>query len=200
MKLYFVPRTRALRPRWMLEELGVPYELQVLNVAEGENKRPEYLAVHPLGSVPALEDGEVKLFESAAILQYLADKYPEKGLAPQVGTPERGEYYMWMMFCMTTVEPPLVDIFHNTVLLSEPLRNPALADKGRKRFAEVAPVLEARLRGREFIVGERFSAADLLLANLLGWAGMMGATADFPGLQEYAKRHTSRPAAKRAYA
>jgi glutathione S-transferase len=198
MKLYFVPRTRATRPRWMLEELGVPYELKVLNVAEGENKRPEYLAVHPLGSVPALEDGALKLFESAAILQYLADKYPEKGLAPKPGTPERGEYYMWMMFCMTTVEPPLADIFHNTFLLPEPQRTPALVEKGRRRFAEVAPVLEARLRGREFLVGESFSAADLLLSSLLGWAGSMALTADFPGLVEYAKRHLARPAARRA--
>ncbi len=198
MKLYFVPRTRATRPRWMLEELGVPYEFKVLNVAEGENKRPEYLAVHPLGSVPALEDGEVKLFESAAICQYLADKYPEKGLAPKPGTPERGEYYTWMMFCMTTVEPPLADIFYNTVLLPEAQRNAETAEKGRKRFAEVARVLEARVQGREFLVGGSFSAADVLLSSMVGWAGTLGVMSDFPVLKEYAWRHLSRPAARRA--
>lgn len=198
MKLYFVPRTRATRPRWMLEELGVPYELKTLNVAEGENKRSDYLAVHPLGSVPALEDGELKLFESAAILQYLADKFPEKGLAPKPGTPERGEYYTWMMFTMTTAEPPLVDMLYHTRMLPEAERSPAMVEKARKRFAEVARVLEARLKGREYVVGNSFSAADVLLGSLLGWAGMMGATADFPVLQEYAKRHTSRPAAQRA--
>lgn len=198
MKLYFVPRTRSTRPRWMLEELGVPYELKVLNVAQGENKRPEYLAVHPMGSVPALEDGELKLFESAAIIQYLADKYPEQGLAPKPGTPERGEYYTWMMFCMTTVEPPLVDIFYNTVLLPEAQCNAETAEKGRKRFAEVARVLEARVRGREFVVGNSFSAADLLLSSMIGWAERMGVMSDFPVLQEYGKRHLSRPAARRA--
>lgn len=198
MKLYFVPKTRATRPRWMLEELGVPYELKVLNVAQGENKLPEYLSVHPLGSVPALEDGDVKLFESAAICQYLADKFPEKGLAPKPGTPERGEYYTWMMFCMTTVEPPLTDIFYNTVMLPEAQRNAATAEKGRKRFAEVARVLEARVGGREFLVGDSFTAADLLLSSMIGWAGMMGVTSDFPVLQEYARRHLARPAAKRA--
>jgi glutathione S-transferase len=200
MKLYCCPQTRSLRPRWMLEELGVPYELVVVDLSKGEHKRPEYLKVHPMGVVPALEDGEHTFIESVAICQYLADKYPEKGLAPQPGTPERGEYYQWMMFAMTTVEPPLVDAFMHTRFLPEAQRQPAVAEQGRKRFFEVARVLEERLRGREFIVGNGFTAADVVMAQMLGWGQVLGLMADFPGLTAYVARHTARPAAQRAMA
>ncbi|MEZ4302554.1 MAG: glutathione S-transferase N-terminal domain-containing protein, partial [Polyangiaceae bacterium] len=105
MKLYFAPRTRATRPRWLLEQLGEPYELVNVDLEKGEHKQLPYLRIHPLGRVPALVDGDAVIFESIAICMYLADKYPEKKLAPPVGTPERGQYYQWMLFAASELEP-----------------------------------------------------------------------------------------------
>jgi glutathione S-transferase len=198
MTLYFAPKTRASRARWMLEELGLPYTLVTLDLAAGEHRRPEYLAVHPLGQVPALEDGGVRLMESAAICQYLADKAPEAGLAPPVGSPERGEYYQWMMFAMTGVEPHLVAL-SGQAALPEGQRDAAVQEKARARFEEAARVLEARLSGgREVLVGGRFTAVDVVVASIAVWAGSMGLLADFPALQAYGKAHVARPAARRA--
>jgi glutathione S-transferase len=198
MKLYFAPKTRSTRPRWMLEELGIPYELVTVDLSKGEHKRPDYLRVHPMGSVPALEDDGQAVFESAAILQHLADRHPEKGLAPAVGTAARGEYYAWMMFCMATLEPALATVASHTHFLPEAERVPSEAERGRKRFAELARMLEEKLRGRDFLVGDGFTAADVLLASILGWARGSGLLADFPGLQAYVQRHMARPAAQRA--
>ena len=108
LKLYFAPRTRATRPRWLLEELGVPYELVELDMSKQEHKQLPYLRIHPLGRVPALADGDQVIFESAAICMYLADKFPEKKLAPAVGTPERGQYYQWMVYAGATLEPEVL--------------------------------------------------------------------------------------------
>lgn len=198
MKLYFVPQTRSTRPRWVLEELGVPYELVRLDPSKGDNKRPEYLAVHPLGHVPALDDGGLHMVESAAICQYLADKYPERQLAPAVGTPERGAYYQWMMFTMTTVEPPLVSIAEHRRFLPEAERIPEVAERAERRFAEVAGVVQSHLAGREYVVGTHFTAADVVLASALAWGGSMGLLGGFDGLQAYVKRMTARPAAQKA--
>ncbi|NOK20537.1 glutathione S-transferase family protein [Corallococcus carmarthensis] len=198
MKLYFAPRTR---PRWLLEELGVPYELVRVDLASGAHKHPDYVQhVHPLGVVPALEDGGQPVMESTAHLLHLADRFPEKGLAPAPGSPERAEYYQWISFAVTTLEPQLEDFLEHTQSLPEAQRVPALADRAVQRFHDAARVLDARLAGREFLVGSRFSAADVLMASLLAWAGALGRTKDFPGLQAYAKRHLARPAAQRARA
>src|SRR5882672_4547196 len=107
MKLYFAPRTRSTRPRWMLEELGVPYELIAVDLAAKENREPGYLHVHPLGQVPALVDGDVTVFESIAICMYLADRCPGRSLAPAASSPLRGQYYQWLLFCASTIEPAI---------------------------------------------------------------------------------------------
>ena len=198
MKLYYSPQTRAARPRWMLEEIGAPYELARLDLSKGEHKTPEYLRIHPHGAVPALVDGDLTLIESAAICMYLADKFPEKKLAPPVGTPARGLYYQWMLYSMATVEPPLLAVFLNTVMLPEAERSAAAVDKGRTQFADVARVLTNALSGRTFILGEQFSAADVMIGGMLGWAAMMGMLGDLPVLQAYLGRLRERPAFQRA--
>jgi len=198
MKLYYAPQTRAGRPRWLLEELGVPYEIVPVDLAQGEHKKPEYMKIHPHGAVPALADGDLVLFESAAICMYLADKYPEKKLVPAVGTPARGLYYQWMIYTMATLEPPVVQIFLNTVMLPEAERSAAAVEKGKTQFAEVARVLSNALATRPYILGEQFSAADVMIGGMLGWASMMGLLSDQPTLQAYVKRVTDRPAFQRA--
>jgi glutathione S-transferase len=198
MKLYYSPQTRAGRPRWMLEEIGEPYEIVTLDLHKGEHKKPDYMKIHPHGAVPALVDGDLALFESAAICMYLADKFPEKKLAPEVGTPARGLYYQWMLYSMATLEPPVLAVFLNTVMLPEAERSPAVVEQARATFATVGGVLSNALVGRTFILGEQFSAADVMIGSTLAWAGFMGLLADHPTLQGYVKRLQERPAFQRA--
>jgi glutathione S-transferase len=200
MKLYYVPQTRAVRVRWMLEELEVPYELVRVDVAKREQKSPAYLEVHPLGHVPALVDGDLTLFESAAICTWLADRYPDKRLAPEPGTPERGLYYQWLFYAATELEPPLQTLSQHTRRLPEERRIPAVIEPARALFAAAADGLARGLGEREFLVGERFTTADLIVASLLFWARGFGLTDPPPSLTAYAQRLLARPAAQRARA
>ncbi|HYH97735.1 glutathione S-transferase family protein [Hyalangium sp.] len=200
MKLYFSPMTRATRPRWMLEELGVPYELATLDMMKGEHKKPEYLKIHPLGAVPALEDGGFTMYESAAIIMYLADKYPEKGLAPALGTADRGAYYQWISFAMTEADPLLVTILMNTRFLPEAERSAAAVEKASQRFKVIAPIIQERMKGREYIVGNKFSAADVVVGGTLALANMLNALDGYPDLKAYLGRLMERPATKKAFA
>jgi glutathione S-transferase len=198
MKLYYSPQTRAGRPRWLLEEIGAPYDIVSLDMQKGEHKKPDYMKIHPHGAVPALVDGDLALFESAAICMYLADKFPDKKLAPPLGTPARGLYYQWMVYSMATLEPPVLDVFLHTVMLPEAERSPAVVEKARATFANVGRVLSDALTGRTFILGEQFSAADVMIGSTLAWAGFMGLLSDHPTLQTYAKRLSERPAFERS--
>lgn len=200
MKLYFAPMTRATRPRWILEELGVPYEMQHIDMMKGEHKHPEYLKVHPLGVVPAIDDNGHVMFESAAIVMHLADKYPEKGFAPAVGSKERGEYYQWISYVMTEAEKPLVDILMHTRFLPEAQRSPAVVAEASKRFKQVVAPLEERMKGREYIVGTQFSAADVVVGGVLNLGNRLGQLGEHPTLQAYVQRLLERPAAKKAFA
>jgi glutathione S-transferase len=109
--LYFAPGTRATRIAFLLEELGVPWEKVTLDLAQREHKSPDYLAINPNGVVPALKDGDTVVFESVAIALYLADRFAEKGLAPPPGSALRGRYLSWMVWSMTTLEPPIGDVY-----------------------------------------------------------------------------------------
>jgi glutathione S-transferase len=200
MKLYHSPRSRSVRPRWLLEEIGEPYELVTLDMTKNEHKSADYLKIHPHGVVPALVDGDVKMFESAAICLYLADKYADKGLAPAVGTPARALYYQWMVYSMATLEPPVITIFLNTVFLPEEHRSATATELARQSFKGVAKVLSEALDGRQFMLGERFSAADVMIASSLAWSQFMGLLEGQPILQEYAGRLSERPAYQRAQA
>src|SRR5438067_8699474 len=136
MKLYYSTQSRAVRPRWILEEIGAPYELVRLQLGT-DTKTPAYLKINPNGTVPALVDGDLALFESAAICQYLADRYPEKRLAPPAGTPARGLYYQWIHYAMAALEPPIVTIFLHTVRRAEAERNATLAAEARAQLGSV---------------------------------------------------------------
>lgn len=198
LRLYFCPRTRSTRPRWLLEELQAPYELVRVDLAKGEHKRPEYLAIHPHGAVPALVDGSTVLIESVAICLHLADKFPDRGLAPAVGTMERALYYQWMVYAVATLEPALVQYYANTVAKSEDDRDPDDALDAKHTVDTIAHVLTKALNGRDFIVGATFTAADVVLGSMLGWAKSMGLLKDHPRLETYVKTVTDRPAFRRA--
>ena len=199
--LYHSGQSRSIRPRWLLEEIGAPYELVTLNLQAGDQKKPEFLKINPNGAVPALVDGDVKLFESGAICQYLADKYPDKRLAPPLNTPARGYYYQWIHFAMSTIEPPLLTLFLHTVMHPEADRIAQLVPPAREQLRAALTVLEQALGGRTFLVGENLTAADVMVASTLAWAQMIGLLdASLPNTAAYLGRCMGRPAFQRAMA
>jgi glutathione S-transferase len=192
LTLYYVPRTRSLRPRWLLEELGVPYEIVRMETAD--TKSPEYRGVHPLGRVPALVEDGVTLFESAALCLHLADKYGEGKLAPTPGSAERALYYQWILFAAASVEPHL----SRFMLLRMSDGEAAEIEREGNAARDHLAVIERALDGHEFIVGDRFTSADVVVAWVCSWAKTMGLTETLPRCDAYAKRLLARPAAKRA--
>ena len=200
MKLYYSPQGRAVRPRWLLEEIGEPYELVRLTLGK-DNKTPAYLKINPNGTVPTLVDGDLVLFESAAICQHLADRHPEKRLAPPLGTPARGLYYQWIHYAMSGLEPPLVTIFLHTINKPEAERIPVLVTEARAQLRTVLGVVEQALAGRPFILGDQLTTADVLVGSTLVWAQMMSLLGDDrPATAAYLTRLASRPAFQRATA
>jgi glutathione S-transferase len=194
MKLYFAPRTRATRPRWILEELGVPYEIVPVNLDAKENREPAYLGVHPLGQVPALVDGDVSVFESIAICMYLADRYPERGLAPPVSSPLRGPYYQWLLFCASWIEPAISRWSQHSGDVTEAER-----EKARARFAEAAEVFTRMLATGGYMLGDLFSTVDVIVGSNLNWARRVGMLEGRDVLSRYVDRLLARPAARRAF-
>lgn len=200
MKLYHSQYTRSARARWMLEETGAPYDLERIVFAKGTHKTPEYLAVHPHGVVPGFVDGDLTIMESSAILMHLADKFPEKKLAPALGSNERASYYSWMVYVPATMDPVLELLTLHTRLLPEDKRIPAIVETQKKRLLAIAKVVEDAIGGREFIVGKSFTAADVVLTSAIGWIGFLGLLGDHPKLAAYSKVHSARPAFQRAHA
>jgi glutathione S-transferase len=197
MKLYYVPMTRSNRPRWLLEELGVPFELVRLDPKKGETRTPEYLRINPVGKVPALVDDGVAMFESAAICAWLADKFPEKKLAPPVGTAERALYYQWLFFGMTTLEAPVALHARHTTGLPPEERVPRVAETAKADVERALAAPEAALNGREYLLGS-FSAADVIVGGTLLWAAVQKLLAGHPALEAYVDRLKQRPAFQRA--
>ena len=200
MKLFYSPKTRANRPRWMLEELGVPYDLVHIDLKKGDHKKPDYLKINPMGYVPSFQDGDTTFYESGAIVAYLADKYADKKLAPALNVPERGKYYQWMFFSLTALDVPIVGVFYHTQLLPEAERIPAYVEYCKNGLAKAAPVLSSHLKENSYILGQEFSAADIMLASNLAFAKALKLIDDEPVLLDYANRMTSRPAFQRAIA
>lgn len=180
------PQSRARLTRWMLEETGLPYAEVVLDFGAAM-KSPDYLAVNPMGKVPAIRHGEVVVTENAAICAYLAELVPEKRLAPPPGSPERGAYYRWLFFLAGPVESLLTAKFTGTLA-------PATG-AGYGAEGDVLRVLEQAVDGRECLVGDHFTAADLMVAGFLGYYMMIGAIDRRPAFETFAALHAGRPAA-----
>ena len=185
-RLYYMPRTRSSRVLWLLAEIGAPYDLTKLTPEE--RRSADHLARHPLGRVPALEldDGTV-MFESAAICLQLADLHPDAGLIPPLGSAERALVYQWALFAMTELEAPLYRWIHEAV-------GDSADPSARKRFAQAAAALETALNDHDWLVGDRFTVADVLCASVLGSAHSRELLETWPGLQAYVERAEARPA------
>ena len=198
VKLYGVRQSRASRCLWMLEELGIPYE-HVPTHFHDDTKKAEYLEVNPNGRVPALVDGELKLFESLAINLYLARKYGGDGPLGLPTIESEALAVQWSLWAMTEVEPALYAYLMNGFVLPEAERDPAARDRGFEALRRPLAVLEGQLEKRPYLLGERFSVADLNVASVLSWAKMARLDlSPHPKLRTWLDACVKRPAALRA--
>jgi glutathione S-transferase len=192
MQLYEFAPPRSIRVRWILQELGVDFEVVTINLAAGEHRRPEFLKINPAGKVPVLVDDDFVLTESVAILLYLAEKYPHKGLLP-TDIKQRSQVYRWLLFATMELEQPLWRIARHTRLYPEHLRLPAEISLARQDFTDMVVVLEEHMKGGKFIVGNTVTVVDFLCAHTLDWANEVRLLDDCPHLIQYLERMYARP-------
>ncbi|WP_295803662.1 glutathione S-transferase family protein [uncultured Microbulbifer sp.] len=194
IKLYGTPPTRILRVMWLLNELGLEYEMHPVDLMKGEGHSKEFLALNPAGKVPVLVDGDLVLTESAAIQLYLAEKHPEAGFIPE-SLEDRAQMYRWMFFLMTEIEQPLWRIARHTFIYPKDKRLPQDIELAKQDCRAMVDVLEQHMQGREYIVGDRPSVADFNAAYTLDWVNGAGLLDGAPRLKEYLKFMYARPAA-----
>jgi glutathione S-transferase len=191
MQLYWSPRSRSFAALWLLEETGQPYERVLTDISIGAQRNIEYLAINPMGKVPALKDGEVALAESAAILAYVAERYPEARLTPPIGDPKRARFLYWLFFAPGCIEPAMVQIATKLEMSS--------VAAGWGDAKRVFDVLDTALANGPWILGENFSAADVAIGAALNFSvrlfKMVPSRASFDA---YLARCVARPAFQRA--
>lgn len=190
---YHSPNTRSSGALTLLEELGAPYDLHVLNMKAGEQREPAYLAVNPMGKVPAIRHGDALVTEQSAIFIYLADLFPEAGLAPGLRDPLRGPYLRWFAYYGACYEPAVVD----RAMQREPAR-PAMCPYGD--YDTMLNTLVGQLRAGPYMLGEPFTALDVLWGGALKWTTMFKLVPELPEFTSYIERVTSRPAFARTAA
>jgi glutathione S-transferase len=191
MKLYWAPRTRSFSALWLMEETGQPYERMLTDLSKGEHKSPEYLEINPMGKVPALRDGEATLAEAAAICAYVAERYPQANLSPPIGDPLRAKYLYWLFFSPGCIEPAMVQLATKIEM------NPTAAGWGDAQ--RVFDVLDAALSKGPWLLGEAFSAADIMVGSGLNFAVRLFKMAPSrPSFDRYLDRCAARPAFQRA--
>jgi glutathione S-transferase len=193
LRLHHASPSRSSTILWMLEEIGEPYDLHVLDLQKGEQRLPEYLAINPMGKVPALEHDGILVTEVGAICLYLADAYPGAGLAPAIADPLRGPYLRWMFFQGNCLEPAIVD----RALKREP-GPPSLVPYGD--FDTTVDVVARQVAPGPWFLGERFTAADVYLGSAIRWTMQFGLLPERPEFKAYVARLAERPALRRANA
>lgn len=184
--LYHSPNTRSSGALILLEELGAPYELRVVNMKAGEQRQPAYLAVNPMGKVPAVVHGDALITEQVAIFLFLADLFPEAKLAPSLDDPLRGPYLRWLVYYAASFEPAVID----RALKHEP---PPLAMSPYGDYDTMLKTLTDQLAKGPFILGARFSAADVLWGTALAWTTMFKLVPEAPVIMAYVERLAARP-------
>jgi glutathione S-transferase len=191
MKLYWSPRTRSFSALWLMEETGQPYQRVLTDISKGAQKTPEYLAINPMGKVPALRDGDATLAEAAAICAYVAERFPQAKLAPPPGDPLRAKYLYWLFFSPGCVEPAMVQVATKIEM------NPVAAGWGEAR--RVFDVLDAALAEGPWLLGDSFSAADIMIGSGLNFAvRLFKMVPSRPSFDRYLDRCATRPAFQRA--
>jgi len=191
MKLYWAPKSRSFRAVWMMEEAGRPYERVLIDIKSGAQSGEAYREINPMMKVPALADGAVKVAESGALCAYVAESVPEAGLAPAIGDPTRGDYLRWMFFSGNCVEGAFLEKFANITIPT--------SSAGWGSADRVADVLEKGISKGPWLLGERFSAADVMIGSDLHYGvDVFKIIEPRPAFAAYIARCTARPAFQRA--
>jgi glutathione S-transferase len=191
MKLYWAPRSRSFTAIWLMEETGRPYERVLTDITSGAQKTAEYLAINPMGKVPALQDGDATMAEAAAICAYVAERCPEAQLAPALGDPLRARYLYWLFFAPSCVEPAMVQLATKIEMSS--------TAAGWGDAQRVFDVLDKALTKGPWILGEKFSAPDIAIGSALNFAvRLFKIVPPRPSFDAYMARCMARPAFQRA--
>lgn len=199
MKLYYSQNSRAVRVAWALEELGLSYDLEKFDLGSPDMRSPEYRTKHPMGRVPVLEDDEVTLFESGAIIQYLLAKYGEGRLVPTVESPEFAQYLQWFHYAEGMIMPPMNTLVVETILLPPERRTEINVKRSTKLLGQMLSAVNDVLVDRDYLAGE-FTAADMMTGHAVIMSIRLGADiSDKPNLQPYADRLRARPALQKAW-
>jgi glutathione S-transferase len=192
LTLYHASPSRSSIVLWMLEELGQPYDVKLVTLSAGENMKPDYLAINPMGKVPALKHGDTVITEAAAICTYLADEFPDAKLNIPIGTPRRGVYLKWLFFGPSCIEPAVID---RAAPRKEEARRGML---GYGDFDSVMNVVAQAVAKGPWLMGEQFTAADVIIGAQIRWGMMFKIIPPRQEFLDYAARIAARPAAQRA--
>ena len=198
IKLYLTPSTRAGRVAWLLEELEMEYELEILPFTKEGLKSPEHRARHSLGRVPVIEDGDISIFESGAIIQYIIDKYDDKGLKPDINSPEYPYYLQWFHYCEGMVMPPMNTIVVHTVILPPERRDETVLGQAQRLLTNALKPVNENLEGKDYLIGD-FSGADIMLGHSCFMSNRLGCVSDeMSNIKAYVEKLEARPAFKKA--
>lgn len=198
-KLFHTAMTSSFRCRWTLEETGLPHELVPMDLARADHKSPEYLKIHPLGNVPALVHGDATVIESAAICMYIAEQDPERRLVPPEGTIARGHYFQWILFAMTNLYGAVHPIYLRAYFSAPDKRGETATDDDRAALRRQLALLDPHI-ANGWILGDRFTTADIIVGGLLVWADTSGQLRGAGPAEAYLARLRERPAFQRAIA
>jgi glutathione S-transferase len=200
MKIHHAPNSRSVRALWLFNELGLPYELEIYPLGDKSMRTSEYLKVHPLGRVPALEDGDVTIFESGAIVQYVLEKYGDGTMVPAPGSIDYPIYLQWLHYAEGMIMPQINIIVVETIFLPEERRNQINVDRATKLLTRMLTAVDMHLQDRDFLAGE-FSGADIMTGHACIVSGRLGADiSDKPNIAAYIDRLEARPALQKAWA
>lgn len=198
LKVYFVADTRAGRVIWLLEELGLEYEVVILPFTKEGLKSQDHRARHPLGRVPVLEDGDVSIYESGAIIDYVLEKHKNNGLKPQIESEHFPYYLQWFHYCEGMVMPPMNQIVVQTVLLPPDRRDETVLNQAMNLLSKSLSPVNSFLEGKDYLIGN-FSAADCMLGHSCFMANRFGTVSDeMSNIKNYVKNIESRPAFQKA--
>jgi len=190
IKLYWAPQTRSITAIWALEETGAPYERELVDIRSGAQDTPAYRAINPMGKVPALAEGGTVVTEQSAICAWLAERFPEKGLAPAVGNAKRGDYLRWLFFAGNCIEPAYMQKASGWTTKK--------SQAGWGNYETVVDTLDGALKKGPWILGEQFSAADIVIGSSVHVGLAFKLLESRPSFEAYNARVTARPAFKRA--
>jgi glutathione S-transferase len=198
LKLHFAPNSRAGRIVWLLEELGLPYELNRMEFHPKDLKSDEHRARHPLGRVPVLEDEAITLYESGAIVEYVIARHSDGALKPAVDSPLYPQFLQWFHYCEGMVMPPINTIVVQTILLPPERQNKEALGQAQRLLTKALAPVEVALDGRDYLIGA-FSAADIMLGHAVFMSGRLGCVDDtMKNIKGYIARIDTRPAFQKA--